>query len=257
MRTKECKVNDILLSVRAPVGSVAKSAYQACIGRGIAAIRTNKNNLQEFLYQWLISFEPYWQALSQGGTFDAVNSDDIKQLLINIPVIHEQQKIANCLSSVDELINLHTQKLSTLKAHKKGLMQQLFPAVEGTLVKEKQSSCEMLSKNDHPTPSGHPSKGGECKDRATDSNSPPLEGWQAKPDGVVNSPLEGSPKDEVVNSPLEGSPKDEVVNSPLEGSPKDEAVNSPQKGSPKDGVVNSPLEGSPKDGLVNFKKVAE
>ncbi|GIZ15216.1 restriction endonuclease subunit S [Capnocytophaga catalasegens] len=43
------------------------------------------------------------------------------------PTIEEQQKIADCLSSVDELIALHEQKLELLKAHKKGLLQQLFP----------------------------------------------------------------------------------------------------------------------------------
>ena len=41
---------------------------------------------------------------------------------------NEQQKIAACLSSLDDLITAHTQKLDSLKAHKKGLMQQLFPA---------------------------------------------------------------------------------------------------------------------------------
>ena len=42
----------------------------------------------------------------------------------------EQQKIAACLSSLDELITAHSKKLDALKKHKKGLMQQLFPAVE-------------------------------------------------------------------------------------------------------------------------------
>ncbi|RPD85745.1 restriction endonuclease subunit S, partial [Neisseria weixii] len=41
--------------------------------------------------------------------------------------IKEQQKIADCLSSIDELITLREQRLTALKQHKKGLMQQLFP----------------------------------------------------------------------------------------------------------------------------------
>lgn len=49
-------------------------------------------------------------------------------LVINLPEIEEQQKIADCLSSLDELIELQEQKLAALKRHKKGLMQQLFPS---------------------------------------------------------------------------------------------------------------------------------
>ena len=125
--TKECKVGDILLSVRAPVGTVAKSLHNACIGRGISALRAKKPNLQEYLYQWLFSYESSWEKISQGGTFDAVNSDDIRNLLVPIPNPKEQQKIASCLSSLDVLIEAHSQKLDLLKDHKKGLMQNLFP----------------------------------------------------------------------------------------------------------------------------------
>lgn len=125
--TKKCEVEDILLSVRAPVGTVAKSQHKACIGRGISALRAFKPNSQEYLYQWLFSYESSWQKVSQGGTFDAVNSDDIKNLLLPIPKPKEQQKIASCLSSLDEVIETHSQKLDLLIDHKKGLMQNLFP----------------------------------------------------------------------------------------------------------------------------------
>ena len=46
------------------------------------------------------------------------------------PLMEEQQKIADCLSSLDEVITLESQKLEALKVHKKGLMQQLFPKLE-------------------------------------------------------------------------------------------------------------------------------
>jgi len=125
--TKECQVGDILMSVRAPVGSIAKSIHNACIGRGIAAIHAKQPNFQEFLYQWLLSYEPRWVNISQGGTFDAINSDDLKYVSLTTPKPAEQQKIAECLSSVDELIAAQARKVDALKTHKKGLMQQLFP----------------------------------------------------------------------------------------------------------------------------------
>jgi len=133
--TKECEIDDILLSVRAPVGTVAKSQHKACIGRGISAIRAINQNSQEYLYQWFFSYESSWQKISQGGTFEAVNSDEIRNLLLPIPKPNEQQKIASCLSSLDEVIAAHNQKLELLKEYKKGLMQNLFPQEGETVPK--------------------------------------------------------------------------------------------------------------------------
>jgi type I restriction enzyme S subunit len=49
---------------------------------------------------------------------------------IRFPQLPEQQKIADCLSSLDKLIASQSQKLDAIKSHKKGLMQQLFPSPE-------------------------------------------------------------------------------------------------------------------------------
>jgi type I restriction enzyme S subunit len=121
--------------VRAPVGTVAKSIHNACIGRGMSAIQAIHDNYQEFIYQWLLYFEPFWSDISQGGTFDAVNSDDIRKLLVPIPEKEEQKKIADCLFSLDELIAAHTQKHQELQSYKKGLLQNLFPAEGETVPK--------------------------------------------------------------------------------------------------------------------------
>jgi type I restriction enzyme S subunit len=53
-----------------------------------------------------------------------------KELIVTVPTIPEQQHIAACLSSLDDLITAETQKLEALKTHKRGLMQQLFPSPE-------------------------------------------------------------------------------------------------------------------------------
>ncbi|HBB6968045.1 restriction endonuclease subunit S [Escherichia coli] len=124
--TKECTPGDILLSVRAPVGTVALSQHKACIGRGISAIKSKKKMSQSFLYQWFLWFEPKWCYLSQGSTFESINSDDIKTLKLSVPNFEEQQKIAAVLSAADAEISTLEKKLACLRDEKKALMQQLL-----------------------------------------------------------------------------------------------------------------------------------
>jgi len=66
--------------------------------------------------------------LSAKNSVDSVRKAMITEMpIIFPPTLQEQQKIASCLSSLDELIAAHSDKLETLKDHKKGLMQNLFP----------------------------------------------------------------------------------------------------------------------------------
>jgi type I restriction enzyme S subunit len=68
------------------------------------------------------------QREAQGAKVLGVSATRISNIRISYPEnIQEQQKIASCLSSLDELITAHSQKLELLKDHKKGLMQNLFP----------------------------------------------------------------------------------------------------------------------------------
>ncbi|MBE7566639.1 restriction endonuclease subunit S [Acidithiobacillus sp. HP-11] len=70
---------------------------------------------------------------AQGDTVVHLYSSQLKLVDLPVPGHEEQQKIADCLASLDDLITLEAQKLGALKTHKKGLMQQLFPA-EGETV---------------------------------------------------------------------------------------------------------------------------
>lgn len=69
-------------------------------------------------------------ALAQGSTRYNISKAAFLNLKLPIPKPLEQQKIAFCLSSLDEVIGVHSQKLELLKVHKKGLIQNLF-AQEG------------------------------------------------------------------------------------------------------------------------------
>ena len=75
--------------------------------------------------------KPKFENIAMGSTIKTIGLPYFKELCITIPPhLPEQQKIADCLSSLDELIAVEAQKLDTLKAHKQGLMQQLFPAFD-------------------------------------------------------------------------------------------------------------------------------
>jgi len=90
----------------------------------------------EFLFQILNEsqeFARYAMAQKKGGTRTRLYFSTLCAWKPRLPSIQEQQKIAECLSSIDELIAAETRKLTALKTYKKGLMQQLFPA-EGKAV---------------------------------------------------------------------------------------------------------------------------
>jgi type I restriction enzyme S subunit len=71
-----------------------------------------------------------------GGNINNLKNSDLEEFTATVPKdVGEQQKITDCLASIDELITAQTQKLDSLMAHKKGLMQQLFPADGETVPK--------------------------------------------------------------------------------------------------------------------------
>ena len=122
--TKTAEANSIILTVRAPVGEVAISGYDVVLGRGVAGIKGN-----DFIYYVLLCLKEfhYWEKLSSGSTFDSINSNDIKEILINMPNEKEQEVITGQLKNIDNLITLHLHKLENLKLKKKALLQKLFP----------------------------------------------------------------------------------------------------------------------------------
>ena len=124
--TRECKPGDLLLTVRAPVGTIAKSIHNACIGRGVCAITNKKNSDIEYIYQYLLYFEPRWVSIEQGSTFTAVSGSDIKNLKLKTPSLTEQQKIANFLTQIDQKIEKTGKQIEEMEVFKKGLLQQMF-----------------------------------------------------------------------------------------------------------------------------------
>ena len=121
--TKKAEKSDLILSVRAPVGDIGKTDYDVVLGRGVAAIKGN-----EFIFQQLgkMKLTGYWTRYSTGSTFESINSNDIKDAKIMVPVEEEQQKIGSFFQQLDHLITLHQRKLDLLKEQKKGFLQKMF-----------------------------------------------------------------------------------------------------------------------------------
>jgi type I restriction enzyme S subunit len=121
--TKTAEPNDLIFSVRAPVGAVGKTQFKAVIGRGVASIRGNEFVFQELLR---LNMNNHWKTISTGSTFDSINSTELKTTPVKAPQIDEQNKIGYFLKSVDTLITLHQRKVDYFELMKKGYMQRLF-----------------------------------------------------------------------------------------------------------------------------------
>lgn len=130
--------NDVLLNITgASIGrSVVadKSIKGGNVNQHVCIIRTKANKIHPvFLNQFLLS--QYGQnqidSFQAGGNRQGLNFAQIRSFSIPLPPeIDEQQKISYCLSSIDKMITAQAQKIDALKAHKKGLMQGLFPSVD-------------------------------------------------------------------------------------------------------------------------------
>ncbi|MGX0277969.1 restriction endonuclease subunit S [Staphylococcus haemolyticus] len=121
--TKIAKVQDIILTVRAPVGELAIAQKEVCIGRGVCAIKANK-----FIYYFLEKFkiDKLWARLSQGSTFEAISGNDIKNISVTLPSKKEQTKIGDFFSKLDQQIELEEKKLELLEQQKRGYIQKVF-----------------------------------------------------------------------------------------------------------------------------------
>lgn len=127
--TKEALKNDILMSVRAPVGPINISTEKICIGRGLAAIRAGKEINLDFLYYNLLSKQSEIVG-SAGAVFPSINKSEIENLKIYVPSIEEQKSIVAKLDALagenKKLEAIYKQKLVLLEELKKSLLHQAF-----------------------------------------------------------------------------------------------------------------------------------
>ena len=168
--TKIAQYNDILLSVRAPVGPTNLSPGTVCIGRGLAAIRPDDSLDLKYLLYYFRYFETQLSAKGTGTTFKAINQKLIKNLEITIPPLNEQSRI---VARIEELFSELDKAVDTLKTTKEQLavyrqavlkdafdnaqaMCERFTPIEELLVTDRKGMSTgpfgtMLKKHEHKT----------------------------------------------------------------------------------------------------------
>ncbi len=124
---KIAKENDILISVRAPIGALNISDCECCIGRGLASLTiTTDKCIQKFLWYSLINRTHELISKGTGSTFKAINKQILFDLKIPLPPLEEQEKIAMVLDKVSELIEKREQQLAKLDELIKSRFVEMF-----------------------------------------------------------------------------------------------------------------------------------
>jgi type I restriction enzyme, S subunit len=125
--TKLFPVGSVILSTAATIGRTGILYTEACVKQGIIGIVPNStlaNNV--WLKYFLDSRVPELKQLAQGSTIKDVRIPTLSKIELDLPPLHEQQKIAALFSKLDKRIELREQKISNLKEYKKGLQQAVF-----------------------------------------------------------------------------------------------------------------------------------
>jgi type I restriction enzyme S subunit len=124
---KIAEANDVLISVRAPVGDVNIAPYRVCIGRGLAAIRFDPNHANYmFFFYYFQSIKERLETLGKGSTFKAITKKDLEELTVVNPPLKEQKLIGEILSTIDRAIEVVDAGVARLEGLKKALMRELL-----------------------------------------------------------------------------------------------------------------------------------
>src|SRR5699024_3227148 len=119
--TRMANKDDILFSVRAPVGDINFAPTDLCIGRGLSCIKPISVH-KEFLYYLLIGNIRMYESKSTGTIFSSINKKELENLEFKIPSFNDQKKIGDFLWSIDSKIEVNNSIISNLEE----LAQTLF-----------------------------------------------------------------------------------------------------------------------------------
>jgi type I restriction enzyme S subunit len=111
---------NIILTVRAPVGEVAKATQKVCLGRGVCAIIPHEENMSDFIYQYLTFYKFMWRRYEQGSTFTSINGSDVRNIFC--PKVRN----VSILTLLDIKINIEERVVKQYQSQKQYMLYQMF-----------------------------------------------------------------------------------------------------------------------------------
>lgn len=131
-QARHIRANSILfVCIGSTIGKLAQNREECATNQQINSLVPYENYNNSFIYFALEYSSNAISSLAGKQAVPIVNKTLFSNVVISVPFEkQEQEKIADCFSSVDELITVQAKKIETLKTHKKGLMQGLFPSIE-------------------------------------------------------------------------------------------------------------------------------
>lgn len=118
--------NDILISVRAPIGAINIADRQCCIGRGLAAIRGANSVSNRFLYFFLTASKNTLISQGTGSTFKSIGKDALKNLQMPVFNLNEQERIVSELDLLAGIIDKQKQQLKELDTLAQSIFYDMF-----------------------------------------------------------------------------------------------------------------------------------
>ena len=120
-------VGTILFTSRATLGEMSITTVECTTNQGFQSLIPNKNFVHpDYLYYLQPILQKYCYSKASGSTFLEISAKSLKECHIPLPCKAEQQKIADCLSSMDSLIQNQQKVVTTWQQRKKALLQQMF-----------------------------------------------------------------------------------------------------------------------------------
>ena len=124
----------LIVTLQGSIGRVAITQYDAYIDRTLLLFEKFYMDIDKVFFAYIIQrlFEIKKQS-APGGIIKTITKQALSEFTVKLPERPEQQKIANFLSGIDDLISTQTDRIEALKQHKRALIQGLFPVAEEVL----------------------------------------------------------------------------------------------------------------------------